>query len=154
MLGYGWLRMASLWDPVVRAWNNDACVGREVGSVAFWVGAKYTVCPTHFSISFIVIICCRAVLHQIKVKGKRNHNRENYNLKWSSWWGRGGSVSKQEKPWKPKHAIYMTSLNLHNTLSFFNVFTFNWRIVALQHCVGFCCTSTIITFHGMYVVPI
>ena len=34
---------------------------------------------------------------------------------------------------------------------FFNLFIFNWRVIALQYCVGFCQTSTWISHRSTYV---
>ena len=41
---------------------------------------------------------------------------------------------------KQKHNRTMYSLSSRN-LIFKNCFIFNWRIIALQHCVGFCHTT-------------
>ena len=38
--------------------------------------------------------------------------------------------------------------------SFKNLFIFNWRIIVLQYCVGFCHTSTCISHRYTYVPPV
>lgn len=84
------------------------------------MGAKYTVCPTHFSTYFIIIICWRAVLQQIKVrfKGKKKPQQRKMQFGGERLVGRRADQFHEEwESLKAKHIIYMTPLNLYNTLS-------------------------------------